>query len=272
MSKYENCFFPNVSALKQEILNGGLGRLPSQLSATGASFICQTTQLAPSTVRYLNYYLIIRLEGYFGACVHMPDQLNMNVVSEIAGNSIEHAIEDKRLPVQIAAMDAYLGTVRPHEKYCTEAVTLPKGTAIERAEGRDALISRIANIKANQKVALIGVVNPLIKAINDAGGVCLPCDLQLKTTQWGDPIEHDMETVLDQADNVICTAMTLGNGTFDRVIERVRERKIPLTIYAQTGSAIAAQFVGNGVTNLVAETFPFSQFSPYDTTVYCYRS
>ena len=99
----------------------------------------------------------------------------------------------------------------------------------------------------------------------------IPCDLQMERTQWGDPVEKDMEKVLDSADGVICTGMTLSNGTFDRVVERVLERNIPLTVYAQTGSAVAARFVGNGITSLLAESFPFSQFSANATRVFCYK-
>jgi len=261
----------NVIELKREILSGNLGRHPGQINITGASYICQTTRFSLETVLYQNYYLIMRVEEYFGVCVHTPDQINMEIVSEIPGISLEAAINDARLPLQIAAMDAYLGVEYPHENFCKEAVVLPRGTPIERAVKRDKLIAEKAHIEPKQKVALIGVVNPLIKAISDMGGICLPCDLHLDKTQWGEPVERNMEVVLDQADNVICTAMTLGNGTFDRVVERVKERKIPLTVYAQTGGALAARFVGKGICALVAETFPFSQFSPYETTVYCYE-
>ena len=135
------------------------------------------------------------------------------------------------------------------------------GTPAEKADFRDNLIADIANIEQGMRIALIGVVNPLIAAIRKRGGTCLPCDLQMERTQWGDPVEKDMEKVLDSADGVICTGMTLSNGTFDRVVERVLERNIPLTVYAQTGSAVAARFVGNGITSLLAESFPFSQFS-----------
>ena len=41
-------------------------------------------------------------------------------------------------------------------------------------------------------------------------------------------------------------------------------------MYAQTGSAIVAQFVGKGVTNLLAEPFPFTQFSSLESVLYRY--
>jgi uncharacterized protein (DUF4213/DUF364 family) len=94
----------------------------------------------------------------------------------------------------------------------------------------------------------------------------------MKETQWGEKIEKDMEKVLNIADNVICTGMTLSNGTFNRILECVLEKNIPLTVYAQTGSSIIAQFIGRGVTSLVAEPFPFSQFNAGITQLYCYKA
>jgi uncharacterized protein (DUF4213/DUF364 family) len=169
-------------------------------------------------------------------------------------------------------MDVYLGVTNPHSTACSRVVNLPGGTPIERALYRDTLVAEVAQIKTSEKVALIGVVNPLVEAIKQRGGICLPCDLQMEETLWGEKVEHDMEKVMDTADRVICTGMTLSTGTFDRIVDRVTERQIPLIVYAQTGSAVVAQFIGNGVTALVAEPFPFSQLSAVTTQLYCYES
>lgn len=259
-----------VSDLRKAILEGKLGPDPALLPVTGASSIYQTTQFPGSKVKYHNRYLLLRVESYFGACSHTADQLQSEAAAQLSGMTLDAALLDDRLPVQIAAMDAYLGFARPHPLHCVKAVAISGGTPVHKAKQRDALIADLASIQPAQKVALIGVVNPLIEAINQRGGTCLPCDLQLKQTQWGDAVESDMEQVLAQADNVICTAMTLSNGTFDRILECVRERQLPLTVYAQTGSAVIAPFVGNGVTALLAEPFPFSQFSAAASELYIY--
>ncbi|WP_246132262.1 Rossmann-like domain-containing protein [Paenibacillus hemerocallicola] len=253
-------------------MEGKLGPRPDILSVTGSSSIYQTTQFPSSMIKYHNYYLLLRVEAYFGACSHTADQLDMAAAVQFSGLFLDTVLRDERLPVQIAAMDAYLGVVYPHSNHCTEVFEIPAGTPIEKAKQRDALIADMADIQASRQVALIGVVNPLVEAIQQRGGICLPCDLQLQETQWGEAVEPDMERVLDRADSVICTAMTLGNGTFDRILERVGERKVPLIVYAQTGSAIAAQFMGKGVTALIAEPFPFTQFSAAASQLYCYTS
>ncbi|MFD7093638.1 Rossmann-like domain-containing protein, partial [Streptomyces xanthophaeus] len=118
----------------------------------------------------------------------------------------------------------------------------------------------------------IGVVNPLVAAIRERGGVPLLCDFNLKTSQWGDPVTTDMHEVLERAQAVVATGMTLSNGSFDTVLERCRTRGVPLVVYAQSGSAVARAFLGAGVTALSAEPFPFSQFSADPTTLYRYRA
>ena len=263
--------YKNVNELWGGIVNGDMEPSVSDFFVTGASYIYQTTQFPNSINKYHNYYLLLRVGTYVGACSHVPEQLGIEAGREFSGKSLKSCVIDPRLPVRIAAMDAYLGTVYPHERQCSDAVELPGGTPAEKADFRDNLIADIANIEQGMRIALIGVVNPLIAAIRKRGGTCLPCDLQMERTQWGDPVEKDMEKVLDSADGVICTGMTLSNGTFDRVVERVLERNIPLTVYAQTGSAVAARFVGSGITSLLAEPFPFSQFSANATRVFCYK-
>jgi hypothetical protein len=261
-----------VGNLLEQITMGNLGKNPGELSITGASSIYQTTQFPLSKTKYHNYYLLLRVESYFGACSHTVAQLDMKIAAELSGVPLLSALNDARLPVNIAAMDAYLGVVYSHTNNCFNIVEIPSGTPIEKAMFRDTLIAESADIKPSSKVALIGVVNPLIEAIKQRNGICLSCDLQMEETQWGEKIEKDMEKVLNIADNVICTGMTLSNGTFDRILERVLEKNIPLTVYAQTGSAVIAQFVGKGVTSLVAEPFPFSQFNAGSTQLYCYKS
>lgn len=262
----------SVTEMRQAILEGKLGPKPETLTVTGASSIYQTTQFPSSATQYHNYYLLVRVEAAFGACSHTLDQLDMEIAAQLSGMPLDAALRDNRLPVQIAAMDAYMGAVLPHREHCATAVEISAGTPIHKAKQRDALIADLADIQPSEAVALIGVVNPLVDAIKQRGGICLPCDLQLKETQWGDAVEKDMDIVLNRADRVICTGMTLGNGTFDHILAKVRDRNIPLIVYAQTGSAIIAQFIRQGVASLVAEPFPFTQFSASVSQVYCYTS
>lgn len=263
-------YFKNIEALRLAIVGEKFGKEIRDTHITGASYIYQTTQFQGTMLKYKNYYVLARVDSYFGACAHEREQLDLDLANEISGNLAKEVLNTKYLPIRIAVMDAFLGNIFSHKKNSTETVLIQEGTPIEKANSRDKLIAKLANIKSGEKIALIGVVEPLVKAIKDQGGICLPCDYNLTTTSDGQVVESDMEVVLEKADKIISTAMTLSNGTFDRLLEVAREKDLPFIVYAQTGSAIIAQFVGQGVTALLAEPFPFTQFSGGKTEVYLY--
>ncbi|MFH8786652.1 Rossmann-like domain-containing protein [Streptomyces roseoverticillatus] len=267
---------PSVDALVEAVLAGDHGPLPSQLVATSVFWLHHGTRLAGGDTTYLNQYVLVRLGGSFGGCAFEAGELDPSVCRDSSGTSLDALLRTAPRPLRIAALDAYLSEARPHrvaaEAGDAEAVTLPTGTPEARARARDAAVAGLLDIEEGAKVGLIGVVNPLVAAIRERGGEPLPCDLNLRATQWGDPVTDDMHDVLDRADAVVATGMTLSNGSFDTILERCRSRGVPLVVYAQTGSAVARAFLGSGVTALSAEPFPFSQFSAEETALYRYRT
>ncbi|MGW7414149.1 Rossmann-like domain-containing protein [Streptomyces sp. NPDC054863] len=258
--------------LLTEVLAGEHGPLPEELTATSVFWVHHGTRLAGGSTTYLNQYVLVRVGGAFGACAFEAAELDAGICGAMSGSSLGTLLRDPARPVRIAALDAYLAAVRPHRDTDAERVTLPAGPPEVRALARDAAIAGLLDIPQGAKVALIGVVNPLVAAIRERGGVPLLCDLNLRTTQWGDPVARDMAEVLDTADAVVATGMTLSNGSFDTILARCRERGVPLVVYAQTGSAVARAFLGAGVSAVSAEPFPFSQFSAEETVLYRYRS
>ncbi len=84
-----------VNDLRQEILAGSLGTDPKEMFVTGSAYIYQTTQFPSSTTKYGNYYLLLRIDEYFGACSHMPDQLSMDLSSQYAGASVAELLREK---------------------------------------------------------------------------------------------------------------------------------------------------------------------------------
>ncbi|MEU8567444.1 DUF364 domain-containing protein [Streptomyces pathocidini] len=262
-----------VAELTDAVLSGAYGPDPKDLAVTSAFWLYHTTRLAGAQVTYHNHYLVLRAGHSFGACSFEAGELAPDFCENASGHSLDTLLRGASAPVRVAALDAYLSQVRPHRD-ATEAepVTLPAGTPEVRAAARDASIAGLLDIEPGAAVALIGVVNPLVAAIHDRGGVCLPCDLNLRTTAWGEPVTDDMTEVLKEADAVVATGMTLSNGTFDLILEHCREQGVPLVVYAQSGSAVARAFLPAGVTALNAEPFPFSQFSADETVMYRYRT
>lgn len=262
-----------VAELTDAVLSGAYGPDPEDLAVTSAFWLYHTTRLAGSPTTHHNHYLVLRVGRSFGACAFEAGELAPDLCENASGHPLATLLRTESLPVRVAALDAYLAQARPHRQAAeAEQVTLPAGTPEVRARARDAAVADLLDIEPGARVALIGVVDPLVAAIRDRGGVCLPCDLNLRTTRWGERVTDDMTEVLKEADAVVATGMTLSNGTFDLILEHCREQGVPLVVYAQTGSAVARAFLPSGVTALNAEPFPFSQFSADPTPLYRYRA
>jgi hypothetical protein len=264
----------SVADLTAEVLAGARGPAPADLDITSAFWLHHTTRLPGADVTYRNYYVLLRVEEVFGACSFESGELDPAYCADTSGRTLADVLSSNDpLPVRIAALDAYLAAVEPHHTVpYAEEVVLPAGTPDVRARARDAAVAGLLDVAEGTKVALIGVVNPLVDAITERGGVCLPCDFNLRETASGLPVSRDMTEVIDAADAVVATGMTLSNGSFDVLLTRCREQSKPLAVYAQTGSAVARAFLGAGVTALSAEPFPFSQFSSCPSSLYRYRT
>jgi hypothetical protein len=261
-----------VASLTAAVLAGEHGPAPSSLNVISAFWLHHTTRLPGADVTYRNYYVLLRVGEVFGACSFEAGELDPSYCADTSGLPLDVLLAEGPLPVRIAALDAYLAAVEPHHLAPgAEEVVLPAGTPDVRARARDAAVAGLLEVGEGTKVALIGVVNPLVDAITARGGICLPCDFNLEKTASGLPVSRDMTEVVDAADAVVATGMTLSNGSFDVLIDRCRKQEKPLAVYAQTGSAVARAFLGSGVTALSAEPFPFSQFSARPTTLYRYR-
>lgn len=262
----------DVDALLNGALSGKWDPAPESLGATSVFWVHHGTRLAGGEVTYRNQYVLVRVGAVFGACAFEPAELDPGICERCSGVSLDLLLRHAPLPLRIAALDAYLGVLGPHGAGSgAERVVLPAGSPESRAEARDAAVAGLLEIAPGANVALIGVVDPLVAAIRERGGRCLPCDFNTGSTRWGDPVADGADEVLHAADAVVATGMTLGNGTFDGIVAHCRRRELPLVVYAQTGSNIARSFLGSGVTALLAEPFPFSQFSAESTTVYRYR-
>ncbi|GAA1197205.1 Rossmann-like domain-containing protein [Pseudonocardia alaniniphila] len=260
-----------IGALTADVLDGRYGRPPADLVATSVFWVHHGTRLAGGTTTYRNQYVLVRVGAAFGACAFEAGEVDPGICADASGRPLDVLLRDGPAALRTAALDAYLAAEAPHRASAATPVVLPAGGPEVRARARDAAVAGLLDVTPGTRVALIGVVNPLVAAIRDRGAEPVPCDLNLRVTQWGDLVTAVMSDVLERADAVVATGMTLGNGTFDLILARCRERAVPLVVYAQTGSAIARAFVGGGVTALSAEPFPFSQFSADPTVLYLYR-
>ena len=263
----------DVAELLERARGGTLGSDPSSLAVATAFLTLQRSRHVGRDTVYTNHLVSVRVGRSVGSCYVEAGEVSPADVDELPGRPVQALLEHPLLPVRIAALDAYLAEESPHDRHpWAEPVTVPGGTTLDKSRFRARSVVDLLPARPGDRVALIGVVNSLVRELEERGAHVLPCDFNVRETEWGSPVAADMHEVLRGPDAILATGMTLGNGTFDTVLERARTLGAPLVLFAQTGSAVAPAFLGAGVTAVSAEPYPFFWLDGGPTTIYRYRA
>jgi hypothetical protein len=261
-----------VDELVQDALTGGFGAFPYHTRASGSWLTLQRSHHVGRQSSYQNNVVCLRAGRSVGSCYVEANEVDPAAVAACIGQSLGDLLQHPSLPIRVAALDAWLAEVLPHQARASQTVTIPAGTSVEKSLYRARAVVGLLGPCAGRRIALIGVVNSLVHAIREQGGECLPCDFNVAQTEWGDPVTPHLDEVLEPADAVLATGMTLANGGFTRLLEETRRRPLPLVVFAQTGSAIVPRFLRSGVSAVSAEPFPFFSLHGGPTSIYLYSS
>lgn len=221
---------------------------------------------------YRNDVVSIRVGDAVGSCAVEPGEIGDDEVFDTVGHSVAALLDHPRRAVRLAGLDAYLMAHRPFvADPAGAAVTVPPGDSLAKSTTRARAVVRLLRPGIG-RVAVIGVVNSLLRALRENGIGYAPCDFKGGRTEWDEPIHPDADAALDGADAVLASGMTLGNGTFEPLLARARAEGIPLVLFAQTGAAVAREFLGAGLDGLSAEPYPFFWLAGGATEIYLYRA
>lgn len=229
----------------------------------------QAAQHSGRSSGYVNTVLSVRVGSAVGSCAAEPGELDERVVRELVGGAVADLLEHPVRAVRVAVLDAHLADARPHWAHplaCTEQI--PPGTSLDKSMARARAVAGL--VPQVDRVAVLGVVNSLLAALRERGIGYVPCDLKAGSTEWGEDVVTDHAAAIDGADAVLASGMVLGNGTFDDVVGRCRERALPLVVFAQTGSAVFRELLGGELTALSAEPYPFFWLSAEATDIHLY--
>ncbi|MFD1829315.1 Rossmann-like domain-containing protein [Streptomyces desertarenae] len=208
---------------------------------------------------YRNEVLSLRLAAAVGSCAVEPGTLPQGALDDCVGADVAHLLDHPLPAVRIAALDAYLAHVLPHTPaHGARPLPLPPGDSLGKSRARArAVVDLLPSGPAVRRVLVVGVVNSLLERLRERGTGYIPCDLKGGATEWGEPVRTDAQAELEGCDALLVSGMTLGNGTFEPLLEHARTTGKPLVLFAQTGSAVLPRFLGAGVTAVSAEPYPF---------------
>ncbi|MEU9997104.1 DUF364 domain-containing protein [Streptomyces sp. NPDC050848] len=247
-----------VDQLIEAVRAGGYGPDPAQERIALAFTTAQAVRHPGRSSGYRNEVLSLRLDAAVGSCAVEPGGLPPTALDDCVGASVAELVDHPMLPVRIAALDAYLSRVRPHTpEHGARPYALPAGSSLYRSRARAHAVVDLLPATGIRRVLVIGVVNSLLEQLRERGFGYVPCDLKGGSTEWGEPVRTDALAELERCDAVLASGMTLGNGTFQPLLDHAAATGKPLVMFAQTGSAVLPRFLGAGVGAVSAEPYPF---------------
>ncbi|MGW7437688.1 Rossmann-like domain-containing protein [Streptomyces sp. NPDC054849] len=252
---------PAVRSLDQLIAHvraGDYGSDPAQERIALAFTTAQAVRHAGRSTGYRNEVLSLRLHAAVGSCAVEPGALPAAALDDCVGVPVAELLDHPMLPVQVAALDAYLSHVRPHTPdHGARPYAIPAGGSLHRSRARARAVVDLLPATGIRRVLVVGVVNSLLEQLRARGLEYVPCDLKGGATEWGEPVRTDALAELEHCDAALASGMTLGNGSFQALLDHAAATGKPLVMFAQTGSAILPRFLGAGVSAVSAEPYPF---------------
>jgi hypothetical protein len=239
------------------------------LPVTVAFTTRQAAQHAGRAGGYRNEVVSVRVADAVGSCAVEPGEVADSDVFEVIGRPVVELFDHPMRAIRVAALDAHLMAGRPFATDpAGEPVQIAAGDSLAKSMARARAVGDLLPVGSGARVAVIGVVNSLLRALRERGMSYTPCDLKPGRTAWGEPVTTDAAAAIAGADAVLATGMTLGNGTIDGLLAT----GAPVVLFAQTGAAIARELVGLGVQAVSAEPYPFFWLTGGDTLIYRYRA
>ncbi|MFF5309153.1 Rossmann-like domain-containing protein [Streptomyces massasporeus] len=240
------------------VRTGAFGPDPAALRIAVAFTTRQAVRHEGRGAGYRNEVLSLRLAEAVGSCAVEPGHLPDSAVEECVGTDVARLLEHPLPPVRVAALDAYLMHVLPHTPdHGATPVPLPAGSSLDKSRARAKAVAALLDLPPGATVLVVGVVNSLLEALRSRGLRYVPCDLKGGATEWGEPVLPDALAAADRCDALLVSGMTLGNGTFEPLRRHALAHGKQLVMFAQTGSAVLPRLLGQGVSAVCAEPYPF---------------
>lgn len=264
--------FTSVTDLIAAVTAGRLGPDPATEQISVAFTTRQGARHAGRGRGYRNHVLSLRVGAAVGSCAVEPDELADDVAYDCVGRSVADLVTHSVPAVRVAALDAYCAATRLHERAAHHTVTIPAGTSLAKSTARATAVAQLLQAAPGQTVLVVGVVNSLLEELRRRGVGYLPCDRAGGSTEWDEPCLPDAAVLLERCDALLVSGMTLGNGTFEPLLQHARTTGKPMVAFAQTGSAVLPHFLGAGLSAVSAEPYPFFWLDGGPTSLYQYRA
>ncbi len=200
--------------------------------------------------------------GAQGACFLHREDLSLDDLKGFVGEPVLDVISAASHNVKIALIDALYEEINKIENVQPKTVIEFEGTYAEKSLMRARKIVGLSEINRNDKVAIVGVVHDLVRAVIELGADVRLSDFrQADSTVLNLLIGKDTINLIKWADAVIVTGNILKTRTANEIFETAMSSSTKLTVFAMTGCNIAPRYLQYGVNLVTTESFPYYWFA-----------
>lgn len=233
----------------------------------------ERARISGNTHTYTDPYILVQLiSGAQGACFIEEDEFRPEDIEGIVGTRPLDAIPRVPPCLGIALLDAFYSHINSLEQIQPIEIYEFSGLASEKSIRRAIKLVELAKVQSGSRVALIGVIADIVRAVIDRGGEIRAADLALVGANiHGVPVQKEAAPLVEWADIVIMTGSTLRTNTLYELLQAAKQLPRHVLIYTMSGSNIAPRYLDYGADVVTAETFPYYWYANVVSKMSIYR-
>jgi len=200
--------------------------------------------------------------GAQGTCFLHRGDLHLEDLQGFVGKPAWQVMAHASDIVKITLLDALFAHINTLEKIEQNETYQFSGTYSEKSWQRAQKLIEIAGVQDGQKVAVIGVVYDIVRAV-------LEKTAEVRLSDFGQhgknilnlPIGVNSTELIKWADVAFVTGNILKTGTVNELLTAARQYSTKLHVFAMTGANIAPRYLDYGASLVTVEDFPYYWFA-----------
>jgi hypothetical protein len=216
-------------------------------------------------------YAYVQLaSGGTGACFCYPEDLDLESLKHLVGRNPLDVQNLVSRVVELAVLDAIYARINELDHVRASEVCYFEGTYAVKSAARAQKLASLAPIIPGSKVAVVGAVYDIIKAVQDLGASVRVADMgHAGESILGCRIERDGASIISNSEIALVTGNVLKTGT---LTETVSSSNCFTVVFAMTGANIAPRYLQLGATVVASESFPYYWFAGVKSEMRIYRT
>ena len=221
--------------------------------------ISERNRISGNATVYQDPYFVVQLAGGSrGSCFGFPNDVEFDVDRYVGGTAFEALDDDAPDYLIVALLDAIYGEINRIEGLQPSRSISYGGTAAENGALQARVLADLAHVEQGTKVALVGVVEDVVRELLERGAQPYLADLHLTgRTCLGLTINEDASTIIKESSALIMTGNTLKTHTIDALLTLANSRGVRTVVFAMSGAAAAPRYIPLGADAVTTEAFPF---------------